>query len=776
MAGPYAFVFWNDDLDERIVSRQLRDLAAAGFRGVTLCARIGLSREVGYLTGEFLRLVRHAVEECARLGLRVVLYDEASYPSGSANGAVVARDPRFAARCLAPTGREVQGPSSQYWRPSLSRSLDDRLVAVVLCPEDDDGIAADRGRLLPVEDGGLVRIDVPAGRWRAVAVLDTLSGGTIRGAHEDQDDGSATAPAAADLLNPDAVQAFVETTHEKYAAVLGDHLGATVEAVFTDEPMLTGRNPRPGSVPWTPGFSHELAGVLGTAEEEVLRLLPTLWHGGGEFPEQYARALRSRVRRVYYGTLARWCADHGLALTGHPAEPDDLGTTRTFQWPGQDTVWRWVLPGDGTALTGPESTAPKVAASAAHVQGHDRSLAEVLGAYGWELTLEELKWLLDWYLSRGVTTLLLHAFFTSVRGGRAYESEPDLGEWNSLRTHVAELVRYVARTTGFCEGARNVAPVAVLSDTDRVGDGIGARLLQRQVDFFHVGPDDVRAAQARDGVLRIGDQAFRAVVIDVPGFDASGLLAGTGVPVLGADVEVDHLVELLVSGGVDLVRADPPVPDLRISRWERADGSAVLLCCNEGESDLRTRLVVGEVSTVACHDPLTGRTWGTAVAGGRLPLDLERRGSLVVELGGQAPDRRAPQVALGVQRNLTAWTGEFTDTLGGAGAGGEVPLGNWALDRPRTSGTVRYRCTVELPVGVVDAVLDLGVVGEAATVSCNGRRLGSRLWAPFRFEVPRELLRTGDNLLEVVVSNSPVNHYEGAGRVSGLVGPVVLSV
>lgn len=773
MPGAYAFVFWNDDLDEGIVTRQLAELAAAGFAGVTLCARIGLSREVGYLTDEFLRLVRHAVEECARLGLRVVLYDEASYPSGSANGAVVARDPSFACRCLVTTDLPVRGPHSGYWRPSLGRSLDDRLLAVVLCPEDDEGVAADRGRSLPMEERGLVRVEVPAGRWRVVAVFDTLSGGTIRGAHEDQDDGSATAPAAADLLNPAAVRTFVELTHERYAAVLGGHLGTTVEAVFTDEPMLTGRGARPGSVPYTPGLEDELAGSAGS-REAVLRLLPTLWHGRGWFPAAYAHAVRVRLRRVYYGTLAGWCAAHGVALTGHPLAPDDLATARTFQWPGQDTVWRWVLPGNGSGLTGPESTAPKVAASAAHLQGHGRSLAEVLGAYGWRLTLDEAKWLLDWYLGRGVTTLLLHAWFSSVRGNRAYESEPDLGEWNSLSGYVAELVRHVARVAALCAGATHRAPVAVLTDPDAVGDGTGARLLQGQVDFFYVGEDDVRAATPRDGVLPLGDQSFRAVVVDAAGVDVASLRAAAGVPVLdaGAGDLVEQLVALL---GADLVRADPPVADLRVSRWERPDGSVVLWCANEGESDVRTTLSVPGVATVAWHDPLTGETWGTRVDGGRVPLELARRDALVLELGGRAPARRPLVTALGVDRELTGWVGEFTSTLGDQPGGGVGP-GDWTADRRRTSGTARYRTEVDLPTGVVDAVLDLGEVGEAATVFWNGRRLGSRLWAPFRLPVPRELLRAGTNVVEVGVSNSPANHYEGAQRVSGLVGPVVLSV
>ena len=78
--------FWNDDLDEAELLRQLREFHAKGCGGIMPHPRIGLSRRIGYLTPEFFRLIRLVVEESARLGMKVVLYDEATYPSGSAQG------------------------------------------------------------------------------------------------------------------------------------------------------------------------------------------------------------------------------------------------------------------------------------------------------------------------------------------------------------------------------------------------------------------------------------------------------------------------------------------------------------------------------------------------------------------------------------------------------------------------------------------------------------------------------------------------------------------
>ena len=53
-----------------------------------------------------------------------------------------------------------------------------------------------------------------------------------------------------------------------------------------------------------------------------------------------------------------------MALTGHPAQGCDIGPLRFFHIPGQDLVWRWVLPDHPSALEGREATQAKCSASA----------------------------------------------------------------------------------------------------------------------------------------------------------------------------------------------------------------------------------------------------------------------------------------------------------------------------------------------------------------------------------------------------------------------------
>ena len=103
---PGYFWFWNDDLSPDLLRAQLQDMSDRGARSV--CPHplpAAFSSELGhmqpdYLSQDYLERHRHMVEEAARLGMNVWLYDEGGWPSGSACGKVVASDETLAAQVV----------------------------------------------------------------------------------------------------------------------------------------------------------------------------------------------------------------------------------------------------------------------------------------------------------------------------------------------------------------------------------------------------------------------------------------------------------------------------------------------------------------------------------------------------------------------------------------------------------------------------------------------------------------------------------------------------
>ncbi|HEU5013750.1 MAG TPA: glycosyl hydrolase [Roseiflexaceae bacterium] len=781
--GIMPFWFWNDDLDEAELVRQIRAFHDKGFGGFVLHARIGLSRRVGYLTDEYFRLARVAVDEASRLGMKVVLYDEGSYPSGSAQGRVVAENPDYAARCLIALQNQITGPERGFWHPNPGRDLSDELVCVVLGREAGPGVLdPDSMILLDIQEPELVHYDVPDGNWRLIALWNVHTGGTIRGVFAEEEDLHATAPAAGDLLNPDAVASFLRHTHEHYYAHLKEHFGETVVAMFTDEPMVLGRNPQRGHNPWpfTSGFLDELQTHW---DEDVRRWLPALWLDCGprtaEFRQVYTRAVYERLERVFYGAQSRWCSEHGIALTGHPAESNDFGSLRQFQWPGQDMVWRWVTPGAESALAGPHSCAPKTASSAAVLQDSRRNASEALGAYGWRLTLDEAKWLLDWHMVRGNNLFYLHACFYSIRGRRAFESEPDIGIYNSWWPCFQLLGNYMRRVCWLLTDGREVCDVAILTDPNNAAWTAAKLLYQNQFDFIYIDHEALAQAKIEDGRLCIGAQHFQAVVCDPPGTPDSEILAAfaaAGGLVL-ADWQPDTLIDALVAQiGRDVDW--PDAPDLRVLRYDKEQRHFYLFV-NEGEHVIEDDITLASIGALECWDALDGTTqpWPAMAVNGRTHthLRLERRQSLILAVdprGQPASDLALPSHPGEVLFDISGPWQVYDDN------GNPLDLacpGDWAhMPGWETyAGRLRFETTFALTPEQAQQplFLDLGRVGDIAEVLLNGTPIGVRAWAPYVWAIGAHC-RAGDNQLEVRVINSMANCLEGLQRPSGLLGPV----
>jgi hypothetical protein len=96
-------------------------------------------------------------------------------------------------------------------------------------------------------------------------------------------------------------------------------------------------------------------------------------------------------------------------------------------------------------------------------------------------------------------------------------------------------------------------------------------------------------------------------------------------------------------------------------------------------------------------------------------------------------------------------------------------LKSWTED-PRTehfSGTGRYEIDFQVPREYVstslEAVLELGRVGDVAEVNLNGQPVGVAWMRPYQLNVT-EAIRAGTNHLEVLVTNTLINYVSGLAK------------
>ena len=461
---PIPFWFINDELTKEELRGQLEDFKSKGVDGVVLHPRIGIPRELKYLSEEYFDLIVHTVKSASELNMKVVLYDEGMYPSGSANGEVVRCNPEFAA------------------------------VGITLADSSDDGV-------------------IIAGPKNGKYIVEKPCKGTIRGIHFGQDDGEPDAPAAADILNQAAVDKFIELTHERYYAHLKEYFGNTVIGFFTDEPNVLGRNAR-GFFPWSKGLLAEFEAAGGNPDG-LWALFDKEQNKATAF---YREFIKQRLNDIYYKSLSDWCAAHDIALMGHPAESADIDEEKYFHIPGQDLVFRWVSPEKG-GTKGRDSVMGKCSSDAARHMGCRRNSNECFGVcvregITWYFTGGDMKWFIDWLAVRGVNLFIPHAFYYSLAGKRKDERPPDVGPGNIWWEHYKLYSDYMKRVSYLMTDSKNAAKVAVLCESGSLPIEEVEPFYENQVEFNYLQKCMLDKCEIRDGKICIAGYEYKYVIGD----------------------------------------------------------------------------------------------------------------------------------------------------------------------------------------------------------------------------------------------------------------------
>ena len=737
--APWPFWFWNDRLEDEELLRQMDDFTAHGVGGVVIHPRMGLPADEPYLSPAFMAHVERAVRHAADIGLNVMLYDEGMYPSGSAHGEVVRENPAWASRGL-------------FLRDAGSLAADERLVA-------EGCIRVENGRLAGWMDSSA---ECPPG-WRRVMLVDSPTHGTIRGVHPGEDDGEPNAPPSADLLNPEAVEAFIRYTHEIYYAALSPWFGKVIRAFFTDEPNIVGRNAPTDCLPWTEGFLSE----YGLQPRELASTLVNR-----ERSAEFEDAVNRRLNHTYYAKLAAWCEAHGVALTGHPAASGDLTSEKHFTWPGQDLVWRTLSPENN--LSAPDSVQGRCAASAALLAGRERVADECFGCCGpqtsqWGLTMDNLKWYTDWLLVRGVNLLVPHAFFYSIREERAGERPPDVGPNNTLWPFWKSWADYCARLCAVSALGKEEAAVGIVTDGCRLPLREAETLLTHQTPFVYLAPEHLTEAEI-DGerALRIGGACLKALILPAevslnrPAAEKLAAFLRAGGQLLSAETAAERFAAL---------RAEPACPDLRVLPLTAGEERFFLLT-NEGEEAIHALISLPVSGQTEAWNAWSGEISQIRTEQGSFWLSLGRRESLLVHVDPDqpetAPSKEMAETELRVKRPWVLHRPDGGTQYLAPGPDGRLP--DWtALDGlARYSGPITYETVLTLTEPLPD-VLDLGEAREYVRLWVNGKDAGERLWGPWRFRV-KGLLRKGVNHLRAEVTNTPANRVDQVFLPSGLIG------
>ena len=223
-------------------------------------------------------------------------------------------------------------------------------------------------------------------------------------------------PYYVDVLDSKVTQCFLDEIYEPYYEKYKNRF----EGFFTDEPQISRRG-----IPWSFVFPEEYRKAY---DDDLLARLPELFKETGDY-----RLTRIRFWRMvtelfsvnFFKKIYDWCDARGLKLTGHLVMEESLDSQiftngacmpqyEYFHIPGMD----WLDRHNNRSLT------PYQVGSAARQLGKKQVLSETFACCGHNAGHDELKWIYEYQMVRGINLLCQHLEGYSNRGLRKRDYPP----------------------------------------------------------------------------------------------------------------------------------------------------------------------------------------------------------------------------------------------------------------------------------------------------------------------------------------------------------------
>ena len=498
---------WNTPITKEGIDEGLKEIWAAGVRSIYILPlpidfRPELTRTYmspAYLSEQFWALTKYALDKACEMGFTPWLYDEGGWPSGGACGRTLQNYPEGVARLL--YTREVTLSAGEGFTPS------------------EGFIALYNGR---------VRLPADYVAKDDITLTEYYEGETF-------------ARAFTDYTDPRVTEEFLKNTYEKYKEHAGEHFGKHIPLIFTDEPGLKQYTlPKNTFERFLEKYGYNLKdfiyvipddGALARTEEERRARI------------DYCEFVGELFLKNTFDKISEWCGKNGICYAGHLMAdnyPDSIrcgyfsqvDILRRFDIPGVDAIWEQIrFPYGGRDPFDGEETArmpffPRLAPSAARQTGKNVSLTEAMGIYGDGITPDEIKYVSNYHLIRGVNYLsFAHIPFSASRFS-ALATRPDFRPEKPGFYNLGQINRYLARLSylarlGYAEGevalyhpcrdycaGKDVSEAAVESYR-----ALGVSLEENSIPFDIIDDAGIRAAAITPEGLRLGDAIYRYIAV-----------------------------------------------------------------------------------------------------------------------------------------------------------------------------------------------------------------------------------------------------------------------
>jgi len=549
------------------------------------------------------------VNACAQVGLRVWIYDEEGYPSGSAGGLVLKENRHLESLALA------YDPSRAD--PFIVRASYEYTHA-------SNNFAAAR-RYPNLINTAAVASFIRATHDRYYEHLEPFFGKTI--------------------------EAFFTDEPSLMAVDTGRLPDEVRKRVRVADPLDPNVQPLP-SVPWVADLPDLYRQRYG---QDLTAVRRSLFEGGADADRQVRRQYWALIADLlaerYYGQIGRWAKAHSVASSGHVLWEEELLHHAALEGNSLKMLSRMDIPGLDMLSSNPEAViysgwmTAVLPASTALLNGRRLVMTEVSDfsetmANKGPASLADMCATAAWQAALGVTEFTLY-YNRQQRSAEDYQSYcAFVGRLNALLREAQlapRVLLYYPIRDIWSEYKPVAARLSLESQSPRLREivnsfmNVGQAMTRRQISFALVDHETLATGRVQGDAIHIGGGAFRALVLpagvelppdveqQVKQFQAAGgrVLRATS----SADVNVAVVAAVYDNGFVS-----PTADRVVAGRFTRA-GRAMVVVVNVGGSAYNGAMTARAAAQWIAGDP---------AAGTLEPVKVDSQGQIVLSLPPRA--------------------------------------------------------------------------------------------------------------------------------------------
>lgn len=530
---PVPWWAWTGNMRKDEMYRQLIDMKDKGIYEFFIFAIYGLEYPI-FLKKSWWEMVEFTLKTCRKLGMKVWIYDDLNWPSGSAGGWLLRDHPECRAWILDCQITKI--------RSGESYKCDSSKIPVF------NEFRGDNGQRHPVElsdgqiwtnttgtNGDLIFIERVPFEKVLLNCIGTVWAWGQRG--------------YCDLLSRSAVQEWMNYIHKEYWRKFSTYFDSTLKGFFFDEPYAHPSNGH--SAPWTPKLFEDFKKRYGY---NLCAHLGKLFFDDPGFMRvryDYWRLIAEYFGLNFSKQISDWCKEKKVLSTGHCVNEEQQSQQRQvacngdiyqilkwMQVPGIDLLRRqtsfrkWT---DGQDISGLQSLilTAKRASSTARYSGARRVMCEAFGVRSWNATMAEQKIINDWLAAMGINLINDNSLVYTISDfrKRAISGKHFTQPWWKYYRAYSE---YCARISLFASTGYIDTEVAVLFPTAtniimtpmdnrkdipkegklvEVMNAVSESLVREHIDFEFLFEEIVSGAVIKNGKLKVPHAEFKVVIL-----------------------------------------------------------------------------------------------------------------------------------------------------------------------------------------------------------------------------------------------------------------------